>query len=190
MSKIIPDERNKYARWYDKRPDFQLLKSGSRCKKGDWLLQNGKLEEAIECYVAGAAEGDSEAMCSLGLCYQFFDLDKYCGVDKAMHYYYGAVRKGHPLAKCLLYRLTQENVLLANAYHAKDSHTWKDHMIDWKAFIDYDALEKEVHQEGFGDGKLAQRNYFWYKTGTPIYKADVRWECAVDEDDDVPEGEE
>ena len=168
MSKIIPYERNKYALWYDERPDFQLPNPNSHCQEGDRLLQEGKIKEALEYYKSGAWAGDSESMCSLGLCYQFFALDKPYGSDKAMHYYYAAVKKNHPLAKCLLYRLTQEEYLREND---------RDYLLtDWRVLIDYDELEKEVYQEGFGEGLLAQMNYFWYKMGKPVYEADVKWQ--------------
>ncbi len=168
MSKIIPYERNQYALWYDERPDFHLLNQDRYCQEGDRLLQEGKIKEALERYETGALAGDPESMCSLGLCYQFFNLDKPYGADKAMHYYYAAVKKKHPLAKCLLYRLTQEE------YPRENDRDYL--MTDWMVLIDYYDLEEEVYQEGFGEGLLAQMNYFWYKVGKPIYEADVKWE--------------
>jgi len=168
MSKIIPYERNQYALWYDERPDLHLSNQDRYCQEGDRFLQEGKIKEALECYKSGALAGDPESMCSLGLCYQFFDLDRPYGSDKAMHYYYAAVKKNHPLAKCLLYRLTQEEYLREND---------RDYLLtDWRTLIDYDVLEKEVYQKGFGEGLLAQMNYFWYKMGKPVYEADVKWE--------------
>ena len=65
MSKIIPYERNQYALWYDERPDFQLTNPDTCCQKGDRLLQEGKIKEALEYYKSGAWAGDSESMCSL-----------------------------------------------------------------------------------------------------------------------------
>ena len=147
MTKIIPYERNQYALWYDEEPDFKTPTSNEHCLEGDRLLREGKYKEAVQSYLHGAGKRDPESLCSLGMCYEF-ELGVKENFEKAVHYYMAASRMGYLPAKNMLRCLVTD----VKCWYQKDP-------------VDVERLEQELYQEGFGGGKLAQANYYWYKLG-------------------------
>ena len=160
MTKIIPYERNQYALWYDEEPDFKTPTSNEHCLEGDRLLREGKYKEAVQSYLHGAGKRDPESLCSLGMCYEF-ELGVKENFEKAVHYYMAASRMGSLPAKNMLRCLVTD----VKCWYQKDPEVGKDVRLDLLLMVDVERLEQELYQEGFGGGKLAQANYYWYKLG-------------------------
>mgnify|MGYP004521395591 FL=1 len=160
MTKIIPYERNQYALWYDEEPDFKTPTSNEHCLEGDRLLREGKYKEAVQSYLHGAYKEDPESLCSLGMCYEF-ELGVIENFDKAVHYYMAASRLGYLPAKNMLRCLLTDG----ECWFQKDLELGIGVRLDLLLMVDVKRLEQELYQEGFGGGKLAQANYYWYKLG-------------------------
>ena len=94
------------------------------------------------------------------MCYEF-ELGVIENFDKAVHYYMAASRLGYLPAKNMLRCLLTDG----ECWFQKDLELGIGVRLDLLLMVDVKRLEQELYQEGFGGGKLAQANYYWYKLG-------------------------
>lgn len=80
---------------------------------------------------------------------------------EAVHYYMAASRLGYLPAKNMLRCLLTDG----ECWFQKDLELGIGVRLDLLLMVDVKRLEQELYQEGFGGGKLAQANYYWYKLG-------------------------